>query len=153
VRAVVRAPRAEEGSISLYLLGLTLIVVLLVSGTVAVTSAQLTRMRLFDVADGAALDAANALDRSAYQRGVGDAVPLSNDSVRQRAAAYLDASDRPGGVLAWRLAPGTGTPDGRTAVVALTSEAELPMVGGPLRALGVTVTISVVSAARADVVG
>ncbi len=147
------ARRHEEGSISLYLLGLAVIAMVLVAGTVAVTSAHLARMRLLDVADGAALDAANALDEAAYRNGLGDAVPLGTASVRERAAAYVGALQRPPGVLAWRLGPATGSPDGRTAVVALTGEAELPMVGGALRELGVSVTISVTSRARADVSG
>ncbi len=140
----------EGGSISLYLLGLAVVAMVLVAGTVAVTSAHLARMRLLDVADAAALDAADALDSSAYQQGVGESVPLSAASVRERAAAYVGAVERPPGVVAWRLGPATGTPDGRTAVVALTGEAELPMVGGVLRDLGVSITISVTSRARAD---
>ncbi len=144
--------RDEEGSISLYLLGLAVVAMVLVAGTVAVTSAHLARVRLLDVADGAALDAADALDSAAYGRGVGESVPLSSTSVRERAAAYVGALERPSGVVAWRLAPATGSPDGRTAVVALTGEAELPMVGGVLRDLGVTITISVTSRARAELV-
>ncbi len=147
----MRERRVEEGSISLYLLGLAVIAMVLVAGTVAVTSAHLARMRLLDVADGAALDAANALDASAYQRGVGDVVPLSTASVRERAAAYVGALERPPGVQDWRLTSGTGSPDGRTAVVALTGEARLPMVGGVLRGLGVSITISVASSARSDI--
>ena len=77
------------------------------------------------------------------QQGVGESVPLSNTSVQERAAAYVGSRPRPGSILAWRLAPGTGTPDGRTAVVALTGEAELPMIGPALRDLGVSVRISV----------
>ena len=146
------SPHDERGSISLYLLGLAVVAMLLVAGTVAVTSAHLARMRLLDVADGAALDAADALDPAAYQQGVGESVPLSTASVRERAAAYVGALERPPGVVAWSLGPATGTPDGSTAVVALTGEAELPMVGGMLRDLGVSVTISVTSRARADLV-
>ncbi len=143
--------RDERGSISLYLLGLAVIAMVLVAGTVAVTSAHLARIRLLDVADGAALEAANALDATAYDRGLGDAVPLSDASVRERAAAYVGSARRPGGVSRWRLGPRTGSPDGRTAVVALIGEAELPMVGSFLRDLGVSITISVTSAARSDV--
>jgi hypothetical protein len=148
----VRSARDERGSISLYLLGLAVIAMTLVAGTVAVTSAHLSRMRLLDVADGAALDASNAFDATAYVEGVGDSVPLSTSAVRERATAYLGAVERPRGVTAWRLGPRTGTPDGRTAVVGLTGEAELPLVGGVLRELGLSVTVSVASAARADVV-
>ena len=144
--------RDEDGSITPFILGLTVIAMLLIAGTVAVTSAHLSRMRMLDVADGAALSAANALDDSAYATGVGESVPLSNVSVQERASAYVASRPRPGSILAWRLAPGTGTPDGRTAVVALTGEAELPMIGPALRELGVSVRISVRSEARADVV-
>ena len=73
---------------------------LLIAGAVAVTSAHLSRMRLLDVADGAALSAANALDDSAYDRGVGESVPLSNRSVQERAAAYLGSRPRPGSIVA-----------------------------------------------------
>ena len=66
-----------------------MVAAVLIAGTVAVTSAHLSRMRLLDVADGAALSAANALDDAAYREGVGTAVPLSNASVRERAAAYV----------------------------------------------------------------
>jgi hypothetical protein len=146
----VRVRRDEDGSISLYLLGLAVIAMVLVAGTVAVTSAHLARMRLLDAADGAALDAANALDAAAYERGLGESVPLSNDSVRHRAAGYLGSLAQPPGITSWRLGPSTGTPDGRTAVVALTGRARLPLVGGVLRELGASLTISVTSSARAD---
>jgi hypothetical protein len=149
----LRSPvRRETGSISLLILGLAVIAMVLVAGTVAVTSAHLARMRLLDVADGAALSAANALDDSAYQQGLGESVPLSSASVRERAVAYIGSRPRPGSVVAWRLGPETGTADGRTAVVALTGEARLPMVGPALRELGVSVTISVRSEARSDLV-
>ena len=144
--------RDEDGSISLFILGLALVAMLLIAGAVAVTSAHLSRMRLLDVADGAALSAANALDDSAYAQGVGESVPLSNPSVQNRAAVYLVSRPRPGSVREWRLAPGTGTPDGRTAVVVVVGEAELPMIGPALRDLGVSVTIRVESRARSDVV-
>lgn len=147
----MRGRRDEEGSIAVYLLGLTVIAMTLVAGTVAVTSAHLARIRILDAADGAALDAANALDPAVYTAGVGDAVPLSSATVRERAETYLGSRDRPPGVVRWRLGPATGSPDGRTAVVALTGEAELPMIGGMLRDLGLSITISVVSTARSDV--
>jgi len=146
-----RHRRREEGSISLFILGLSVIAMLLIAGTVAVTSAHLTRMRLLDLADGAALSAANALDESAYEQGVGESVPLSNRSVQERAADYLGRRPRPASVSDWRLAAGTGSPDGRTAVVVVVGDARLPMIGPVLRDLGVSVTIRVESRARSDV--
>ena len=109
---------------------------LLVAGAVAVTSAHLSRIRLLDVADGAALSAANALDDAAYAQGLGESVPLSNPRCRNGPRGTSAAGRGRGGILAWRLAPGTGTPDGRTAVVVVVGEAELPMVGPALRDLG-----------------
>ena len=62
--------RDEGGTITVYLLGLVVIAATLIAGTVAVTAAHLARIRLLDVADGAALSAANGLDDSAYRQGV-----------------------------------------------------------------------------------
>jgi hypothetical protein len=131
-------------------LGFTLVAAMLIVGTVAVTSVQLSRMRLLDAADGAALDAADSLDASAYQRGVGQAVPVSDDTVRATAESYLAQRPLPVGMLAWQVAPGTGSPDGQSAVVRLVGEADLPMVGGVLRGLGGSVTLTVQSRARSD---
>ena len=68
---------------SLLFLGFAVVATLLILGTVAVTSVQLSRMRLLDAADGAALDAADSLDLGAYHQGLGGAVALS-DSFRNR---------------------------------------------------------------------
>lgn len=144
-----RRREGEAGQISILILGCAVVVILLIVGTVAVTSVELSRMRLLDAADGAALDAADSLEPGAYQRGLGDTVALSDASVRAAAHAYVDAQPRAASLLAWSLAPGTGSPDGRTAVVRLTGEAQVPLVGGVLKALGGSVTITVESRARA----
>ena len=140
-RALVR--RGEGGQVSILILGYTIVAILLIVGTIAVTSAQLSRIRLLDVADGAALDAADSLDLGAYREGIDTSVPVS----------YLAERPLPVGINAWAVTSGTGSPDGRTAVVRLTGEADLPLVGGLLDALGGSVTISVESRARADVQG
>src|ERR1035437_6593073 len=63
--------RAERGQISLLIIGFTIIALLLIIGAVDVTAVQLARVRLFDAADGAALDASDALDNgSAYAAGL-----------------------------------------------------------------------------------
>lgn len=145
-----RRARAEAGSISVLVLGFAVVAILLVLGTVAVTSVQLARMRLLDVADGAALEAANSVDDTVYARGLHEAVPLSSRGVRQSASAYLGRTPRPPGVLAWSLAPGTGCPDAETAVVRITGRVEVPVVGALLSVTGGSVTITVESRARAD---
>jgi hypothetical protein len=145
----VRATR-DSGQVTLLVLGFTLVAAMLIVGTVAVTSVQLSRMRLLDAADGAALDAADSLDASAYQRGLGSSVPVSDETVRETAEGYLAHRPLPVGMIAWQVAPGTGSPDGQTAVVRLVGEADLPMVGGVLRGLGGSLTLTVQSRARSD---
>ena len=140
----------ESGQVTLLVLGFTLVAAMLLVGTVAVTSVQLSRMRLLDAADGAALDAADSLDASAYDRGLGKSVPVSDETVRSTAEVYLSERPLPVGMLAWRIAAGTGSPDGQRAVVRLVGEADLPLVGGVLRGLGGSVTLTVESTARSD---
>ena len=147
-RALAR--RGEGGQVSILILGYTMVAILLIVGTVAVTSAQLSRLRLLDAADGAALDAADSLDLGAYQGGIDTAVPVTDTTVAATAQRYLAERPLPVGIRSWAVTSGTGSPDGQTAVVRLTGEADLPLVGGLLDALGGSVTITVESRARAD---
>lgn len=147
----LRRGGSESGHVLLLVLGFAVIVMVLVVGAVAATSVQLSRMRLLDVADGAALDAADSLDAGTYGRGVGDAVPVSDATVLGTARDYLAERSRPASLLSWTVAPGTGTTDGETAVVRITGEAEVPMVGWMLRGLGSSITITVEARARAAV--
>lgn len=144
-----RSPR-DEGQVSILIIGILGVVLLLVMGGVDVTAAQIARARLFDASDAAALEAANALDEAAaYSGGIGDAVVVSNATVDRAVADNLSARPLPNGLSAWTIAEGTGTTDGRTAVVVLRGTADLPMTGGLLAALGQSVTITVESRARA----
>ena len=141
----------ERGQISVLLAGLSVVVLLVVLGGVDVTAAHLARMRLYDVADAVALDAADALDESAYYTsGVSDVVTISTATVREEAADSLAARGLPIGVDSWVALPGTGSPDGRTAVVVLEGTVDVPFTGAVLGALGCTVTITVESHARAQ---
>jgi len=139
--------RDEEGRVALLILVFAMICILLTSGVIAVTSVHLSRMKLLDAADGAALAAANALDDTAYGGGVGEAVPLSNATVQETAADYVARRPLPGGMAQWGLASGTGTPDGELAVVHMSCVAKVPLVGWML---GDGVRVNVVSRARAD---
>lgn len=142
----------ERGQISLLILGMFLILISLVIGGVGVTAVQLARIHLLDAADGAALDASDALDAdAAYKSGLAQAVRLSDGSVQDAAADYLAAQTRPPGVSSWQLVTGTGSPDGQTAVVRLSGQATIPIVGVVLRSLGGSVTITVESRARSTI--
>lgn len=131
------------------ILGFAVILISLIVGGIAVTSAQVARMQLYDVSDAAALDAADAIDESAYTRGVGDTVPIAGRTVAETAAAYVSRTERPHEMVSWTVSAGTGSPDGRTAIVRMSCVARLPLVGGLLSALGGSVTIHAESRARA----
>lgn len=143
-----RVQRNEEGRVALLILVFTMVCVLLITGVIAVTSVHLSRMKLLDVADGAALAAANALDDTAYGDGVGEAVPLSDATVRQTAGDYVASRPMPGGMAQWGLGGETGTPDGELAVVHMSCVATVPFIGWMI---GDGIRVNVVSRARADV--
>lgn len=150
-RTLRRRGRDDDGQLSLLILGLTVIVMTLVVGGLAVTSVHISRMRLLDAADAAALDATDDSAERIYTEGVGTALPLDDESVRRSATEHLTARARPHGLESWAVAAGTGSPDGRTAVVRLSGQADLPLVGGLLSSMGGSVTVTVESRARAAV--
>jgi len=131
---------------------MTIIAITLVFGIVGATSAHLSRMRLLDAADAAALNASDEVSSaSLYDTGVGSALPVSDEAVRSSAASYLVRRQLPPRMRQWRVAPGTGAVDGTTAVVVLEGDAELPLIGSALKGIGGTVHITVESRARSDV--
>lgn len=143
--------RDDEGRITLLILGLTVLVLTLIVGIVGVTSVHLSRMRMLDAADSAALDATDEHVGGIYREGTGEALPLDDAIVQQAAARSIEQRGLPQGVESWAVAPGTGSPDGSTAVVRLTGEVDIPLVGGLLKGLGGSVSVTVESRARAIV--
>lgn len=149
-----RRGSGERGQLSVLLVGIFSITVLLVLGGIDVTAAHLARVRIIDAADGAALDAADALDeRGLYQGGLGDAVTISDLSVTTAAANYLAGRPRPAGITSWRVAPGTGVTVGPTAVVVVEGVVDLPITGGALAVFDRPITIQVEARARAPLRG
>ncbi len=146
--------RRDRGQASLLILGMFLIASLLILGGVDVTAAQLSRVRLIDAADAAALDAADALDEAgAYAKGLPGAVAIDSATVQRAAAASLATRPRPDGIDSWQVAPGTGADDRGTAIVVLRARVSLPMTGGLLSSLGQDILITVDSRARAPLRG
>lgn len=144
--------RDDNGQLTVLILGLTVIAMTVIIGGLAVTSVQISRMRLLDAADAAALAATDEGAEQIYDGGLDQSLPLTDEVVRSVAVEHLAGRERPHGLESWSVAGGTGTPDGRTVVVRLSGEADLPMVGGLIRSLGGSVTVGVESRARADVV-
>lgn len=161
----------------LLILGYAVVVLLLVTVVAAATSVHLTRHRLMGLADAAALDAADAIDTERFYTGgataggaaaggagtsgrtpdgseqpnAPDPVPLSDASVRSSVSGYLAVAAPLQPFPAPQVGPGTGTPDGVTAEVTLTTTARIPLVSAVLRpwADGVRVTVTARARARA----
>ncbi|HIZ97654.1 MAG TPA: hypothetical protein H9805_03645 [Candidatus Janibacter merdipullorum] len=148
----LRRLRDDRGQLSIMVLGLTVIALTLIIGGLAVTSVQISRMKLLDAADSAALEATDEGTERIYTSGLGETLPVTDAVVQRSAADHLASRDRPHGIESWRVAEGTGSPDGQTAVVRLQGEADLPLIGGLLESLGGSVTVTVESRARAGVV-
>ena len=139
----------DDGQILPLVIAYVLIAFALVIVAVDITAVHLQRQRLFSLADAAALDAADALDRSRFysdgaQIGPGDAaVPLTDQTVRSSAERYLVVAAPLTRVERVAVDRPTGSPDGVTAEVTLVGRATLPLFsfavarwsdGVPLRA-------------------
>lgn len=148
--------RADDGQITLLVLGYAVIVLALVLTAVSATSVHLARHRLLSVADAAALDAADALDRRRFYaelQGAGpgpdQVVALTDESVRAGVAAYLGATPAAAGLGEVQVGDPTGAPDGFTAEVTLVTRAALPLLPAFLGGrAGVTVRVTARARAR-----
>lgn len=148
------ALRRDDGSVLLLTLGYAVVALLLVTVVAGASSVHLQRKQLLAVADAAALDAADAVDRAAYYEALEsgedlDAVPLTDATVREAAAASVASSPAAARMAGVRLGPRTGTPDGETAVVELTAVARLPIVSPVLETWSGGIPLRVESRARA----
>lgn len=139
--------RDEEGTIALLVVGFTAVLLLLVAVVVDVSVVILARRSAASIADGAAIAAAQQIDRTAvYEQGLGPAVVLSPLLVDQEVADYLlrTSENQPG----LTLTPSLDVSQ-TIATVTATREVTLPFVGW----FGVqAVTVTAVAHARAPVI-
>lgn len=150
LRTLVRERDRDDGRVLVLGIGLVMLLLVAIVGGIDTTTILLARMRMYDAADAAALDAADSIDEAGlYRTGVGSTLVLSNATVQQAAGASLAAQRTPAHVTRW--AATGGTPDGRTAMVQVTGSIRPPITGGVFKIFGQSVTITVESHARARV--
>ena len=94
----------ERGQVTVLVVGFFVVVATLVAVVVDASAAYLQRQRLSNLADGAALAAADAVDLAAlYADGVGASLPLSDAAARQQVADYLGVAGADVEGLAWTV--------------------------------------------------
>jgi hypothetical protein len=144
--------------VTLLIIIYALIAFSLVTVVVGISSVHLARHRLLAAADAAALDAADALDRPGFYGADGQpagpgpgehVVRLSDDSVQDSVRSYLAGTDLRSRFRELEIVEPTGTPDGSTAEVTLTTVVRLPLISAVLAPWSDGVRITVTSRARA----
>lgn len=127
--------RDERGSISPMIIGFTALVLMLIAVVVDVSAAHVRRQSLANLADGAALYAADSGARTVYSTGLAkDRLPQAAAAARAGATQYLAQvgalGDYPGLRVDAALADG-----GRSVRVRVSAPMTLPLgfPGAPLR--------------------
>jgi Flp pilus assembly protein TadG len=140
-------PQGDDGTILVLVLGFTALLLVLVAVVVDVSAVILAKRGAASAADGAAIAASQQLDQSAvYANGLGDAIPLSPDDVRQVVGVYAErAAEAQSGLELLPTLDNTQT----TVTVTARREVRLPFSGW----LGIgSVTVTAVAHARAPLV-
>jgi len=146
-------PAGDDGQISVLIIGYCTIAIALLMVVASASAVHLERKRLLEVADAAALDAADALDGSVYygsDAGRLVAVPLTDGSVRTSVLAYLGRRGAASEFESLTVSEPTGTPDGSTAEVTLTTRVSLPLVGAALQPFSDGIALRATARARTD---
>jgi uncharacterized membrane protein len=120
---------AEDGQMIVMIVGYVLLALLVVTVVIGISSVYLEHKRLLSLADGASLAAADSytLGEVAGATGSPSAV-LGSERVRNVAADFVARSPASAPFDGLAVTQGTGSPDGSTAVVVLSSVVHPPVV-------------------------
>ncbi|MFP5311490.1 MAG: pilus assembly protein TadG-related protein [Actinomycetes bacterium] len=119
----------QDGQVLVMILGYVVLALLVATVVVGISAVYLEHKRLLSLADGASLAAADSytLGEVASQGGTPSAV-LNSARVRNVAADFVARSPASQRFSSLAVAGATGTPDGSTAVVVLTTVVHPPVV-------------------------
>lgn len=131
------------------MIGYVLLALLIMTVVAAGSSIYLGHKKLLSMADGAALAAADTFVLNGGTASTDPGTLLNNRGIDAAARDYLAGTELPQSLSGVQMAAGTGTPDGRTAVVFLTGVVH-PMFINFLVPDGIVLTVS--GTARAHLV-
>ncbi len=146
------AADSDDGTIMLLMFVLAAVIAALVTVIVDASTVFLAERRLQAVADGAAAAAAQHADVAAiYQRGAGDALPLSPAEVTTAVNDYVAVPARRPHECGGTEQVLEASTDGQTVAVELTCQVPLPFIAVVAQLWSNGVRIDVVARARAAV--
>ena len=155
-RLMRRRPSGDDGQIMLLSIGYVVLALLLVGVVVSATAVHLQRKQLLILADLAALEAADALDTSAYYTDAPPSEPsadaplvrLTPSGVADSVHAYLANAPAAERFTDLAVVEATTT-DGRTARVTLRAVAQVPLLNIVTAAWSDGIELQVTARARA----
>ncbi|MCU1512383.1 MAG: hypothetical protein JWO34_2223 [Arthrobacter sp.] len=111
------------------IIGFVLLALLLATVVMAASSIYLEHKKLLSLADGASVAAADSFTLGQLGSSAGTpTAALDGERVRRAAADYLERNSAFARFSDLAVAPGTGSPDGATAVVTLSVAVHPPVV-------------------------
>ena len=120
---------SEAGQLTVMIVGFVLLALLLATVVVAASSIYIEHKKLLSLADGASVAAADSFTLGQLETGGGSPTAvLTGARVRSAAVEFLDRSSASTRFSGLAVGPGTGSPDGSTAVVVLSAAVHPPVV-------------------------
>ncbi len=140
----------ESGRIMLLTSAFVAFALMLIAVVASASAVHLDRKALYDVADLAAADAADAMSPDAFYTGAGapaDGAPLTLSDADVQAAVERYLAEHPPGLP--MVVTAATSPDGRSARVTLVALSRPPLLRWFTNAFGGGITVSASSTARA----